>query len=204
VRPGARKLAKAAAEFRTYIENNAGSIPNYGERYRNGEAISSAVAESAVTQVISKRMVKQQQMRGSPEGAHLLLQVRARVLNDDCDYTHILAAVTAIRVPRDDTSPSQTLVRFAARRGQLHAYAFRECGIQPQVFREYVARGCSGGFRANYKHKPSVLLWREQVRAARMAPCRRLRRVFLSALGSMERPGPSRAGDTTSGHVSPN
>ena len=73
----------AAAEFHTYIENNAAAIPNYGERYRNGEAISSASAESAISQVISKPMAKQQQMRWSPEGAHLLLQVRTRVLNDD-------------------------------------------------------------------------------------------------------------------------
>jgi hypothetical protein len=33
--------------------------------------------------VISKRMVKRQQMRWTPQGAHLLLQVRTRVLNDD-------------------------------------------------------------------------------------------------------------------------
>jgi hypothetical protein len=41
------------------------------------------VAESAVNQVISKRMAKKQQMRWSPRGAHLLLQVRTRALNDD-------------------------------------------------------------------------------------------------------------------------
>jgi len=33
------------------------------------------VVESAVNQVISKRMVKRQQMRWSPRGAHLLLQI---------------------------------------------------------------------------------------------------------------------------------
>ena len=38
--------------------------------------------ESAINQVISKRMVKKQQMRWSPRGAHLLLQIRTRVLND--------------------------------------------------------------------------------------------------------------------------
>jgi transposase-like protein len=38
--------------------------------------------ESTVNQVISKRMVKKQQMRWTPRGAHLLLQVRTRVLND--------------------------------------------------------------------------------------------------------------------------
>ena len=81
--PSAKKLGKAVAECQTYIEENAAFIPNYGERYRNGEAISSAIAESAVNQVISQRRVKQQQMRWSQEGAHLLLQVRTQVLNDD-------------------------------------------------------------------------------------------------------------------------
>jgi len=39
--------------------------------------------ESTVNQVISKRMVKKQQVRWTPRGAHLLLQIRTRVLNDD-------------------------------------------------------------------------------------------------------------------------
>lgn len=52
------------------------AIPNYVERYRVGEPISSSVVESAVNQVVSKRMVKKQQMRWSRRGAHLLLQVR--------------------------------------------------------------------------------------------------------------------------------
>jgi hypothetical protein len=39
--------------------------------------------ESTINQVVSKRMVKKQQMRWSQEGAHLLLQVRTRVLNDE-------------------------------------------------------------------------------------------------------------------------
>ena len=73
---------KTLREFDTYIRANAGSIPNYGERYRAGEVISSSIAEAAVNQVISKRMVKKQPMRWSPRGAHLLLQLRIRVLND--------------------------------------------------------------------------------------------------------------------------
>ena len=56
-----------------------------GRRASAGEVISTAFTESAVNQVISKRMVKKQQMRWTPRGAHLLLQVRARVLNDQLD-----------------------------------------------------------------------------------------------------------------------
>ena len=76
------KLLTAASEFDTYLRANAGRIPNYGERRRAGEAISTAFTESAVNQVISKRMVKKQQMRWTLRGAHLLVQIRARVLND--------------------------------------------------------------------------------------------------------------------------
>ena len=42
-----------------------------------------AFVESAVNQVLSKRFVKRQQMRWTERGAHLLLQVRTRVLNED-------------------------------------------------------------------------------------------------------------------------
>jgi predicted AAA+ superfamily ATPase len=64
------------SEFLTYIDRNSREIPNYGERHRNGEAISSATAEATVDHVISRRMVKKQQMRWTPRGAHLLLQIR--------------------------------------------------------------------------------------------------------------------------------
>jgi hypothetical protein len=77
------KLQKAAKEFQIYIENNAAMITNYGERYRNGEAIATGFVESAVNQIIAKRFVKKQQMRWTQRGAHLLLQVRVKVLNDE-------------------------------------------------------------------------------------------------------------------------
>ena len=36
------KLLKTVREFQSYIENNASFIPNYGERWRYGETISTA------------------------------------------------------------------------------------------------------------------------------------------------------------------
>ena len=57
------------------------------DRYRNGERISTSFAESTVNQVISKRMVKKQQMQWTPEGAHLLLQVRTEVLDEAWEDT---------------------------------------------------------------------------------------------------------------------
>ena len=40
-------LLKAVREFDSYIRANAGRIPNYGERHRAGEVISTAFTESA-------------------------------------------------------------------------------------------------------------------------------------------------------------
>jgi hypothetical protein len=41
----ARKLQKAVEEFHIYIEQNQTFIPNYGERYRQGERISTGFVE---------------------------------------------------------------------------------------------------------------------------------------------------------------
>src|SRR5215813_12406570 len=82
-----KKLLKAVKEFDRYISVNQSSIPNYGDRYRHGETISMAFVESTVNYVVSKRMVKKQQMRWSQRGAHLLLQVRTQVLNEDLRST---------------------------------------------------------------------------------------------------------------------
>jgi hypothetical protein len=53
----------------------------------NGERIASGSVESAVNQVVSQRMVKLQQMQWSQRGAHLLLQIRTRVLNEEWEAT---------------------------------------------------------------------------------------------------------------------
>ena len=74
----AEKLAAGLAEFEIYIRNN-------GERYRQGETISTAFVESTINQVVSWRFVKKQQMQWTLKGAHLLLQARTKVLNDDLE-----------------------------------------------------------------------------------------------------------------------
>ena len=57
-----QKLLKGVEELHTYVGRNQEFVPNYGERYRNGESIASGFVESAINQVVSKRMVKKQQM----------------------------------------------------------------------------------------------------------------------------------------------
>ena len=74
--PHLGKFARSAQEFAAYIRSNAGSLINYGERFQSGERISSAMAESMVNAVVSKRFAKCQQMQWTRRGAHLLLQTR--------------------------------------------------------------------------------------------------------------------------------
>jgi hypothetical protein len=89
------KLTKMVREFHGYIEGNRPLIPNDGERYRSGEIVSPAFVESTmalcahrvINEVVSKRMVKKQQMRWTKQGAHRLLQVRTQTLNDDLQGT---------------------------------------------------------------------------------------------------------------------
>ena len=86
-----------------YVENNAGTLVNYGARYRKGLPISSSIAESAVNQVVSHRMAKQQQMRWTDEGAHCLAQVRVADLNGEFSVQRLseaLALSTAANSPQ--------------------------------------------------------------------------------------------------------
>lgn len=78
-----KKLEKHLDELNTYIENNRHLMPNYGERWRYGEAISTGFVESTINEVVAKRMVKKQQMQWTYEGAHYLLQTRSAVLNNE-------------------------------------------------------------------------------------------------------------------------
>ncbi|MDE0521744.1 MAG: ISKra4 family transposase [Boseongicola sp.] len=79
--PSIKAFCKGVREFQTYIANNAHAIPNYAERHRYGERVSTAFVESTVNTVVGKRFSKKQQMRWSKSGAHLVLQTRTRVLD---------------------------------------------------------------------------------------------------------------------------
>ncbi len=85
--PKRAKFEKTLEDFGGYIAVNKPFIPNYGDRYRNGKTIYSAPAESTINQVVSKRFVKKQHMRWTERGAHLLLRVRTKTLNNDLRST---------------------------------------------------------------------------------------------------------------------
>jgi hypothetical protein len=54
----AKKVADGLSEFETYICNNREFIPNFGERRRQGETISTTFVESTINQVVSRRFVR--------------------------------------------------------------------------------------------------------------------------------------------------
>ena len=56
-------LQKAANDILTYISNCAWMIPNYAERRRYGERVSTGFVESTVNTVLGKRFCNRQQMR---------------------------------------------------------------------------------------------------------------------------------------------
>ena len=77
----AARLNSLGQQLLTYIRSNRTTIVDYGTRYRSGRRIATSLAESAVNSLVAKRMVKSQRMRWSQTGAHLMLQVRAAVMN---------------------------------------------------------------------------------------------------------------------------
>ena len=77
----AGRLNSLGQQLLTYIRSNRTTSVDYGARYRAGRRISTSPAESAVNSLVAKRMVKSQQIRWSPSGAHLMLQVRAAMVN---------------------------------------------------------------------------------------------------------------------------
>jgi hypothetical protein len=64
-----------------YLELSADSMPDYGKRHRAGQRISTGFFESAVNEIIAKRMVKKQQMRWNRYTDQRFLGVRIHVLN---------------------------------------------------------------------------------------------------------------------------
>ena len=87
-----------------YLRSNDRYLVNYGRRHYKGLPISSAIAESAVNEVVSFRMAKQRQMRWTDEGAHLLAQVRVHAINGDLQPRTF---AFPLRPPKPVHSPSE-------------------------------------------------------------------------------------------------
>lgn len=61
---------------------NRRTLVNYGQRRHEGLPISTAFVESAVNEILSKRMIKKQQMRWNRWTVQPFLDVRTAVLNN--------------------------------------------------------------------------------------------------------------------------
>ena len=79
---GIDRLQRHVTALLGYLERNAGALVPYAARRRRGQPISTAFVESAVNEIVAKRMNKAQQMRWNRVTVQPFLDVRTAVLND--------------------------------------------------------------------------------------------------------------------------
>ena len=79
---GIDRLQRHIGELLGYLEHNQDMLVHYAARRRQGEPISTAFVESAVNEIVAKRMNKKQQMRWNRTTVQPFLDVRTAVLND--------------------------------------------------------------------------------------------------------------------------
>jgi len=79
---GIGRLERHVSELLGYLKRNDGALVPYAARRRCGEPISTAFVESAVNEIVAKRMNKKQQMRWNRTTVQPFLEVRTAVLND--------------------------------------------------------------------------------------------------------------------------
>ena len=77
--PRFQKLEATIDELYGYLDRNR----DFSTEHRAGRPISTSFVESLVNSLIAKRFSKKQHMQWTPRGAHLLLQLRVRLSNDE-------------------------------------------------------------------------------------------------------------------------
>ena len=78
---GVRVLRHHLSDLIAYLEANRSALVNYGARRRHGDPISTAFVESAINEIVARRMVKKQQMRWNRWTVQPFLDVRVAVLD---------------------------------------------------------------------------------------------------------------------------
>jgi hypothetical protein len=78
---GIGRLQRHVSELCGYLARNQEALVHYATRRRRGEPISTAFVESAVNEIVAKRMNKKQQMRWNRTTVQPFLEVRTAVLN---------------------------------------------------------------------------------------------------------------------------
>jgi hypothetical protein len=79
---GIDRLQRHVSELLGYLGRNEDMLVHYAARRRRGEAISTAFVESAVNEIVAKRMNKTQQMRWNRTTVQPFLDVQTAVLNE--------------------------------------------------------------------------------------------------------------------------
>jgi hypothetical protein len=79
---GAATVQRHINNLIEYLYANELALVNYGRRRHDGQPISTAFVESAVNEILSKRMIKKQQMRWNRWTVQPFLDVRVAVLNE--------------------------------------------------------------------------------------------------------------------------
>ncbi|MBU3888559.1 hypothetical protein [Methylosinus sp. KRF6] len=79
---GAPVIRRHINDLIEYLYANQPALVNYGRRRRDRLPISTAFVESAVNEILSKRMIKKQQMRWNRWTVQPFLDVRVAVLNE--------------------------------------------------------------------------------------------------------------------------
>src|SRR4051812_8856411 len=78
---GIGRLQRHVSDLLGYLERNQDALVPYAARRRRGEPISTAFVESAVNEIVAKRLNKRQQMRWSRASVQPFFDVRTAVLN---------------------------------------------------------------------------------------------------------------------------
>src|SRR5215212_386031 len=79
---GMNRVRRRVGDLLGYLERNQAALVPYAARRRRGEPISTAFVESAVNEIVAKRLNKAQQMRWNRATVQPFLDVRTAVLND--------------------------------------------------------------------------------------------------------------------------
>jgi hypothetical protein len=74
-------LQRHLKDLLAYLEANNSALVNYGARRRRGEPISTGFVESAINEIVARRMIKKQQMRWNRWAVQPFLDVRVAVLD---------------------------------------------------------------------------------------------------------------------------
>jgi hypothetical protein len=78
---GIGRFQRHVSDLLGYFERNQDALVHYAARRRRGEPISTAFVESAVNEIVARRMNKKQQMRWNRMTVQPFLDVRTAVLN---------------------------------------------------------------------------------------------------------------------------